>query len=132
MNKTLNPIITDKTIMIDKCSQQVIEACKKGGNHFDDLRICVADITGLLSEHVGYSAMYHWLKETYKQIGKINLLVTVLDNVFSPSGMYDVLYKDLNYHEKILSIMCSELCNLQINDHNEQGQLVALIDMSKV
>jgi hypothetical protein len=131
INVDENPIITKNTIMIDKHSQDIIIACKKGGNHIDNLRQCVANITGLLLEHVDYGAMYHWIKETYRQLGKVNLLITVLDNVFSPSGMYTAIYKDMNFHERFLSMMCSELCVLQINETDKQGRFVALIDLSK-
>jgi hypothetical protein len=126
------PMITEKTIMIDKHSQDIIMCCKRSGNDYlTSLRACVADITGLLLEHVDYGAMYHWIKETYRQIGKINLLITVLDNAFSPCALYSIVYKDLNFHERFLSMMCSELATLQVNDDDEQGRFVALIDLSK-
>jgi hypothetical protein len=127
----MNPIITKDTIIIDEAYQKIIAACKRNVPHLEALKEAVAEITGLLIEHVDYGAMYHWLRETFRALGKVNLLITLLDNTFSPSGMYSILYKDLNFDERFLSMMCSELCNLQINDHNENGELIALIDMSK-
>jgi hypothetical protein len=122
------PAITDKTIMIDECCQKVIAACKKAGNYLDALKECVVEITGSELKYIGYHAMYHWIAETYKQIGKTNLFKVVLDRIFEP----EVWDQYTNCEERILIAMCAELCTLQINDHDEQGQLVALIDMSKV
>jgi hypothetical protein len=128
----MKPIITDNTIMIDKHCQNIIMCCKRGNNHLESLRQCVADITGLELKHVGYHAIYHWIAETYKQLSMNYLFKNVLDRVFSYSGIDLMLYKDLNHEEKILNIMCSELCLLQINEKDKQGNLVALIDMREV
>jgi hypothetical protein len=126
------PTITNNTIMIDKHCQKIIMCCKRGNNHFESLRLCVADITGLELKHVDYHTMYHWIAETYNQLGKNYLYKTVLDRVFSYSGIDLMLYKNLNHEEKILNIMCSELCLLQINEKDDRGNLVALIDMREV
>ena len=125
------PIITDKTIMLDESFQKIIMCCKDSHNYIDGLKYCIAEITGSPYESIENHTLYFWLRETYLHLGKISLFISVLNNVFSPAPLYSIMYKDYTFHERFVSIMCSQLATLQINEHNSQGRLVALIDTSK-
>jgi len=121
-------------LKLDKMESDLVLACKLWYGEKGIEKVIADNVYGDI-EHIKLDSKYHWISKLFmKLIDTGYFKLSTFINEISPRHIdgFGGMDEHLSAAEKVYRRMVSMICNLQVQDHDKEGNWYTLVELHEV